>query len=58
MNISWIGDLVIADGNGQQQTITSLPRTGAGNSDLHGIGATYGVNKLATDPPHWSDDGH
>jgi len=22
------------------------------------IGKTYGVIKLASDPPHWSDDGH
>jgi hypothetical protein len=28
------------------------------NSDLHAIGATYGVNKLVSDPPHWSDNGH
>lgn len=25
--------------------------------DLHALGATYGVNKLFGDPPHWSDDG-
>lgn len=28
------------------------------NGDLHAIGATYGVNKLVSDPPHWSDNGH
>lgn len=27
-------------------------------SDLNAVGATYGVNKLVSDPPHWSDDGH
>lgn len=27
-------------------------------SDLHAVGATYGVQKLVSDPPHWSDDGH
>ena len=27
-------------------------------TDLAPIGATWGVMKLATDPPHWSDDGH
>ena len=25
---------------------------------LNAVGATYGVNKLVSDPPHWSDDGH
>jgi hypothetical protein len=28
------------------------------DSDLHAVGATYGVNKLVSDPPHWSDNGH
>ena len=27
-------------------------------SDLNAVGATYGVHKLLSDPPHWSDDGH
>ena len=27
------------------------------DSDLHAVGATYGVNKLLSDPPHWSDNG-
>jgi len=27
-------------------------------SDLNAVGATYGVHKLITDPPHWSSDGH
>lgn len=26
--------------------------------DLNAVGATYGVHKLVSDPPHWSDDGH
>jgi len=26
--------------------------------ELHALGATFGVIKLASDPPHWSDDGH
>ncbi|AKJ27440.1 hypothetical protein AAW51_0749 [Caldimonas brevitalea] len=25
---------------------------------LHRVGASYGVIKLLSDPPHWSDDGH
>ena len=26
--------------------------------NLHALGVTYGVHKLATDLPHWSSDGH
>ena len=57
MTITWTGDLTITDGTGKQVTITSTPRNGAGNADLHAVGATYGVLKLATDEPHWSDTG-
>lgn len=53
MNISWPNELNI---NGV--TIKTTPRTGSGNTDLHSVGATYNVLKLASDPPHWSDDGH
>lgn len=58
MHITWQGDLTIANAAGGQVTITTEPRTGAGNTDLWGVGAAYGVLKLATDPPHWSSDGH
>jgi hypothetical protein len=58
MDISWSRDLVITDRAGQRVTISSVPRTGAGNQDLHRVGASYGVHKLAGDPPHWSSDGH
>lgn len=27
-------------------------------ASLYKFGATFGVIKLVTDPPHWSDDGH
>ncbi len=37
-----------ADGTNQ------LLRTAA---QLHALGAGYGVHKLVSDPPHWSDDG-
>jgi hypothetical protein len=58
MTITWTGDLTITDGNGTQITINSTPRNGNDNADLHSVGATYGVLKLATDPPHWSNTGH
>lgn len=57
MSISWIGDLVVAKADGTSVTITSAPRDG-NNASLHLVGASYGVIKLATDPPHWSTDGH
>ena len=58
MTITWQGNLTIANANGGQTAITTLPRTGGGNIALHGVGAAYGVHKLLTDPPHWSADGH
>jgi len=58
MTIIWHNDLVIEKGNGAKTTISSLPRNGAGNTELHHLGMSYGVIKLASDPPHWSSDGH
>jgi hypothetical protein len=58
MNISWQGNLTIADANGKPVKITAQPRTGAGNTRLQAVGASYGVHKLASDAPHWSVDGH
>jgi hypothetical protein len=57
MDISWQGDLSIAGADGKTVVIKTPPRTG-GNAQLQIVGAGYGVNKLATDPPHWSSDGH
>jgi hypothetical protein len=57
MTIAWQGTLTIAPATGDPVTIASLPRSG-GNVDLQQVGKSYGVIKLATDPPHWSSDGH
>jgi hypothetical protein len=57
MNITWSGTLRITNGRGQVVTITSTPRTGADNRELHTVGTTFGVMKLVGDPPHWSEDG-
>jgi len=57
MTIGWQGTLNIRDFNGQTHAISSSPRNGS-NPDLIKVGATFGVIKLASDPPHWSDDGH
>ena len=57
MSISWSGDLTIANADTSTTVITSAPRSGQ-NPDLHKVGATYGVIKLVSDPPHWSLTGH
>lgn len=57
MTISWHGALTIRDFNGQERVITMPPRSGS-NQVLVDVGRSFGVIKLMTDPPHWSDDGH
>jgi len=66
MTITWSGSLSITNLNGTTNVITTLPRHGgrkidgvkySGNTELHTVGATYGLTKLVSDPPHWSDDG-
>jgi hypothetical protein len=57
MDIAWHGALTIGRADGTTMTIASSPATG-GNADLQRVGAGYGVIKLASDPPHWSSDGH
>lgn len=56
MTIDWTGTLQIRDKAGRTRAV-GAPRSGNTNTDLHAIGATWGVRKLASDPPHWSDDG-
>ncbi len=57
MSISWDDALNVKRKNGSEKAITSLPRSGL-NHDLWAVGATYGVIKLPSDPPHWSSTGH
>lgn len=57
MTITWAGALHIRDAENVEHVITSTPRTGSGNTQLHAVGRTYGVIKLVSDPPHWSDNG-
>lgn len=56
MSISWEGTLTIKDADGDDVKISSSPKSGQ-NSALHRVGASYGVIKLVSDPPHWSIDG-
>lgn len=57
MTIGWNGSLAVETADGATRIISSLPRTGA-NPELHAVGLSYGVVKLLSDLPHWSDDGH
>lgn len=57
MTITWSGTLRIKDATGTTRSI-GAPASGAANAALHTVGRTYGVIKLASDPPHWSSDGH
>lgn len=50
MTVKWQGSISVLTKRGN-----NLPA--AAQKDLIPIGATYGVMKLASDPPHWSDDG-
>lgn len=51
MTISGAIGRSIRNASGRESTINS-------SADLHEIGRSYGVVKLLSDPPHWSDDGH
>jgi len=56
MTISWTGTLTITDFDGNTHKISAAPRNGS-NPQLIAVGKTFGVIKLVSDPPHWSDDG-
>lgn len=56
MSITWNGTLTIRDFNAKIHKIASSPHDGT-NAELAEVGASFGVIKLASDPPHWSDDG-
>jgi len=51
MTISGVVGKSINDASGMATAIKSL-------KDLNAVGKSYGVVKLVSDPPHWSDDGH
>jgi hypothetical protein len=50
MSITRFKDKTVKNADGEDVTI-SCP------SELYELGKTYGVIKLESDPPHWSDDG-
>jgi hypothetical protein len=51
MTITNILSKTMKDANGIDVEIKS-------DTDLHKVGASYGVIKLVVDAPHWSDNGH
>jgi hypothetical protein len=51
MTVAWRGSIFVTDARGASHLCTA-------QADLWPVGASYGVHKLATDPPHWSVDGH
>jgi hypothetical protein len=65
--LTWTGNIDIRQKDGAIVKINTTPRHGGikkpdgtkeeGNAKIHLVGATYGVNKLKSDPPHWSDNG-
>jgi len=57
MTIAWAGTLHITDFDGAAHAIASSPHNGS-NPELIAVGRSFGVIKLVSDPPHWSDDGH
>jgi hypothetical protein len=57
MTIGWKGDLTVLDFDGAPHRIAGGPRNGS-HPGLIAVGRTFGVVKLRSDPPHWSDDGH
>jgi D-alanyl-D-alanine dipeptidase len=57
MTITWSGTLTILDKFSNPVAIEASPHNG-GNFALQCVGKTYGVQKLRSDPPHWSDAGH
>jgi hypothetical protein len=57
MNVTWAGTIQVTNKAGHKTPVGS-PHNGADNTTLHAIGATYGVNKLLSDKPHWSSTGH
>ncbi len=44
-------------GNAVDMTISGWPTDAAAMERLYALGASFGVHKLRSDVPHWSDDG-
>jgi hypothetical protein len=51
MTVHWAGTIHVKDAHGVAHAVST-------QQDLWPIGASFGVHKLPSDPPHWSNDGH
>ena len=56
MTITWAGTIKVKNGAGKDVSLAQPAN--ASNPVLLALGDSFGVKKLATDPPHWSDNGH
>ena len=56
MDITWSGKLKVKKKDGTEVEIDFMEDVNK-NTKLHEVGESYGVKKLATDAPHWSDTG-
>jgi len=56
MDIIWRGTITVKNKQNQDVAIPFVPDVNA-NRLLHAVGDSYGVRKLATDAPHWSQNG-
>jgi len=56
MNITWTGTINIKNRLNQAVPITFMADVHS-NRGFHAVGESYGVRKLVTDAPHWSQDG-
>lgn len=57
MDITWNGTISVKKKDGTQVSVAFMPNVN-NNTTLHQVGESYGVKKLKTDAPHWSDNGH
>jgi hypothetical protein len=57
MDITWTGKIKIKKQDGKEAEVEYKADVNS-NTTLHEIGASYGVNKLTSDAPHWSYNGH
>ena len=57
LDIVWTGTKTIQKKDGTGVAVSFMSNANA-NTQLHDVGASYGVFKLKTDAPHWSIDGH
>lgn len=55
MDIKWTGTIWVKKKGGPEVPVIYGPVNA--NKVLHEIGASYGVKKLLSDDPHWSDNG-